>query len=63
MNTELSLKLKALTLALMINVLILGGTAALFDGHMHGASASLVAHTRDTGAAHAARATLAVFRP
>ncbi|MBS0611634.1 MAG: hypothetical protein JSS24_00495 [Proteobacteria bacterium] len=63
MTTELSLKLKALTLALMINVLILGGTAVLFDGHMHGASTSLMAHTHNDGAAHAARATLAVFRP
>lgn len=61
MNTELSLKLKALTLALMMNGLVLGGTAYLFDGKLHhGTATSLVARTLDAGASHA---TVRAFRP
>ena len=35
MYTEFTLKLKALTLAVMINGLIMGSAAFLFDGQIH----------------------------
>jgi hypothetical protein len=35
MTTELSLKLKAFVAALMINAVLVGGTAYLFDGQLH----------------------------
>jgi hypothetical protein len=34
MNTQISSKLAALTLALMMNSLIVGGVAYLFNGHI-----------------------------
>ena len=49
MYTDLTLKLKALTLALMINGLIMGGAALLFDGRLHPADAdSFAARTTTT---------------
>jgi hypothetical protein len=36
MQTEFALKLKALTLAIMVNGLIMGSAAFLFDGQIHG---------------------------
>jgi hypothetical protein len=35
MYTEFTEKLKALTLAVMINAVLLGSTAYLFDGRIH----------------------------
>ena len=61
MYTELSLKLKALTLAVAINGLIMGGAAFLFDGSLNQEPAgSLVARTvqGDSTRTHAS-----VFRP
>jgi hypothetical protein len=45
MTSEFNLKFKALTAALAINLLLLGGAAYLFDGRMHspGHFASVVA--------------------
>ncbi|MFO1468779.1 MAG: hypothetical protein U1F35_20420 [Steroidobacteraceae bacterium] len=61
MYAELSLKLKALTLAVMINALIMGGAAYLFDGQMHtDRSGSLVARTLHQGGGHF---QASVFRP
>ena len=61
MYTSLSLKLKALTLAVMINGLIMGGAAFLFDGQMHRDSASsLVARNARLDAS---RIHVSVFRP
>jgi hypothetical protein len=45
MNTQISSKLAALVVALMMNGLILGGVAYLFDGSKaHAASDSSLAH-------------------
>ena len=60
MITELNLKLKALTLAVMINGLIMGGAAFLFDGHLH------QSQTTTLGGGYApnvARVHVSVFRP
>jgi hypothetical protein len=35
MNTQISSKLVALAVALMMNTLIIGGVAVLFNGQMH----------------------------
>lgn len=35
MNTEITLKLKAFALALLMNGIVLGGTVVLFDAQMH----------------------------
>jgi hypothetical protein len=61
MYTDIALKLKALTLAVMINGLIMGGAAFLFDGqiHQHGSSSLLAKSlTHDS-----TRAQVSVFRP
>jgi hypothetical protein len=61
MHTDIALKLKALTLAVMINGLIMGGAAFLFDGQIHQrGSSSVLAKTltHDT-----ARGQVSVFRP
>ncbi len=61
MYTSLSLKLKALTLAVMINGLIMGGAAFLFDGQMHqNSAASLMARSAQLDAS---RVHVSVFRP
>ena len=62
MYTDIALKLKALTLAVMINGLIMGGAAYLFDGriHQHSAGSSLLATTLSHDAN---RAQVSVFRP
>ena len=39
MNTEITLKLKAFALALLMNGIVLGGTVVLFDAQMHRAVA------------------------
>jgi len=44
MYTEFTLKLKALTLAVMINGLIMGGAAFLFDGRLHSGDAARFAN-------------------
>lgn len=60
MYTELSLKLKALTLAVMINGLIMGGAAFLFDGQLHSVEATRFANTQvpAVSSVHAS-----IFRP
>jgi hypothetical protein len=61
MYTSLSLKLKALTLAVMINGLIMGGAAFLFDGQIHQDRAgSLMARSAHLDAS---RVHVSVFRP
>ena len=61
MYTEFTLKLKALTLAVMINGLIMGGAAFLFDGQIHQrGSSSMLAHTLSHDAT---RGQVSVFRP
>lgn len=61
MYTELSLKLKALTLAVMINGLIMGSAAFLFDGQMH-KDGVVSSATRSLPLA-AGRVHTSVFRP
>jgi hypothetical protein len=51
MNTQISTKFAALAAALMMNGLIIGGVAFLFNGPLH-------QHTTLVSAAHAAAATL-----
>lgn len=61
MNTEITLKLKAFALALLMNGVVLGGTAALFDGQMHRAVAgSMMSHAFGTAPAQVVGR---VFRP
>jgi hypothetical protein len=50
MNTQLSTKLAALAVALMMNSLIIGGVAFLFGGPLH--------HSAVISLAHAAHSTL-----
>jgi hypothetical protein len=49
MNTQISTKLAALAVALMMNSLLIGGVAYLFNGQLH-------QHTTITSLAHAATA-------
>ena len=51
MNTQISTKLAALAVALMMNSLIIGGVAYLFNGPMH-------QHTTVISLAHTAASTL-----
>jgi hypothetical protein len=61
MYTDIALKLKALTLAVMINGLIMGGAAFLFDGQIHQhSSGSTLARTLSHDST---RAQISVFRP
>jgi hypothetical protein len=60
MYTELSLKLKALTLAVMINGLIMGSAAFLFDGQLHQERNAQVARSMHLDAT---RVHASVFRP
>lgn len=61
MYTDIALKLKALTLAVMINGLIMGGAAFLFDGQLHQrSSSSMLAHSLSHDAT---RRQVSVFRP
>jgi hypothetical protein len=50
MNTRISTKLAALTVALMMNSLLIGGIALLFSGPLH-------QHAPIVSLAHAARST------
>jgi hypothetical protein len=45
MNTQLSTKLAALGVALMMNSLLIGGVAYLFSGTLHQATVISLAHT------------------
>ena len=60
MYTDFTLKLKALTLAIMINGLIMGGAAFLFDGQIHAAQPAAFASAAAAGisSVHAV-----IFRP
>ena len=60
MYTEFTLKLKALTLAVMINGLIMGAAAYVFDGQIHTAHAAELARSVNAGvtSVHAS-----IFRP
>jgi hypothetical protein len=60
MYTDLTLKLKALTMAVLINGLIMGGAAFLFDGQLHqGQTISFDgSHVPNIASVHAS-----VFRP
>jgi hypothetical protein len=61
MYADIALKLKALTLAVMINGLIMGGAAYLFDGQIHQrGSSSMLAQTHGHDAT---RVQVSVFRP
>ena len=61
MYSDIALKLKALALAVMINGLIMGGAAFLFNGQIHqGGSSSVLAHTLSHDAT---RGQVSVFRP
>jgi hypothetical protein len=51
MNTQISTKLAALAVALMMNTLLIGGVAYLFNGPMH-------QHTAIASLAHTAASTL-----
>jgi predicted transcriptional regulator len=51
MNTQISTKLAALAIALMMNSLLIGGVAYLFNGPMH-------QHTAVLSLAHAAAMTV-----
>jgi len=51
MNTQISTKLAALAIALMMNSLLIGGVAYLFSGQLH-------QHTAAISLAHAAATTL-----
>ena len=51
MNTRISTKLAALAAALMMNSLLIGGVAYLFNGPLH-------QHTAAMAVAHAAASTL-----
>jgi hypothetical protein len=60
MNTQISTKLAALAIALMMNSLLIGGVAYLFNGPLHGHAAVLsLAHpAAATAAATAAPGTV-----
>jgi len=59
MSTDLTLKLKALTLAVMINGVIMGSAAFLFDGELHSSSPAFANNgTLPVNTVHAA-----LFRP
>jgi len=60
MYTDLTLKLKALTLAVMINGLIMGGAAFLFDGRLHSATPDTFA---GNAAPHAHMVHASFFQP
>jgi membrane-associated PAP2 superfamily phosphatase len=45
MNTQISTKLAALAVALMMNRLLIGGVAYLFNSQVHGTSIVSLAHT------------------
>ena len=60
MYTDLTLKLKALTLAVMINGLIMGGAAYLFDGQLHTTTAEQLA---SNAAAHTGMVHASFFQP
>jgi hypothetical protein len=45
MNTQISTKLAALAVALMMNSLLIGGVAYLFNGQLHQTSVVSLAHT------------------
>jgi hypothetical protein len=45
MNTQISTKLAALGVALMMNSLLIGGVAYLFNGPLHQAAVISLAHT------------------
>jgi hypothetical protein len=60
MYTDLALKLKALTLAVMINGLIMGGAAFLFDGQLHSAGTDRFV---DTATPHAHMVHASFFQP
>ena len=44
MNTQISTKLAALAVALMMNSLLIGGVAYLFNSQVHEAPAASLAH-------------------
>ena len=52
MNTQISSKLAALTVALMMNSLIAGGVAYLFDGQIQQSAVNAVSHDAADQAAH-----------
>jgi hypothetical protein len=45
MNTQISTKLAAVAVALMMNSLLIGGVALLFNGPMHQHAPMSLAHT------------------
>jgi len=63
MYTEFTLKLKALTLAVMINGLIMGGAAFLFDGQIHGYQQNSAAQFADHAVTGVTSVHASVFRP
>ncbi len=60
MHTEITLKIKALAIAIVINGLMLGAAAYLFDGQLHGKERF---HAELNGAAQHSGLVSVAFRP